>query len=35
MDSPENSLDPWAYLSYLLEKLTAAKSHQQLLALLP
>jgi len=30
-----NSLEPWAYLNYLFEKLPTAKSEQALLALLP
>jgi transposase len=30
-----NSLEPWAYLNYLFEKLPAAQSEQALLALLP
>jgi transposase len=30
-----NKLEPWAYLSYLFEKLPTAKSEQALLALLP
>ncbi len=30
-----NSLEPWAYLNYLFEKLPLAKSEQALLALLP
>ncbi len=30
-----NSLEPWAYLNYLFEKLPAAKSEQVRLALLP